>query len=161
MGHPNGRHFLQIPGPTNVPDRVLRAIDKPVIDHRSAEFAALARSCLDGMRAIFQTTGAVAIFPASGSGAWEAVLVNTLSPGDRVLTYETGHFAAGWAKVACNIGLNVDAIATDWRTGADATAIGTRLAEDRDGQIKAVLIVHNETSTGVTSNIAAVRRALD
>src|SRR5437762_9769155 len=101
MGHPNGRHFLQIPGPTNVPDRVLRAIDQPTIDHRSSDFAALARCCLEGMKSVFQTAGAVAIFPASGSGAWEAALVNTLSPGDRVLTYETGHFAGGWAKVAC------------------------------------------------------------
>jgi alanine-glyoxylate transaminase/serine-glyoxylate transaminase/serine-pyruvate transaminase len=161
MAYPTGRHFLQIPGPTNVPDRVLRAIDQPTIDHRSAGFADLARSCLDGMRAIFQTAGAVAIFPASGSGAWEAALVNTLSPGDRVLTFETGHFAAGWAKVACNLGLHVETIASDWRIGADAAAIGARLAGDRDAQIKAVLVVHNETSTGVTSNVAAVRRAID
>jgi len=161
MAHRNGRHFLQIPGPTNVPDRVLRAIDQPTIDHRSADFAALARSCLEGMRAIFQTAGAVTIFPASGSGAWEAALVNTLSPGDRVLTFETGHFAAGWAKVACNLGLQVDAIPSDWRVGVDADAIGARLAEDREAQIKAVLIVHNETSTGVTSNVPAVRRAID
>src|SRR5436190_7721718 len=117
MGHPNGRHFLQIPGPTNVPDRVLRAIDQPTIDHRSAEFAALARTCLDGIKAIFQTAGAVAIFPASGSGGWEAALVNTLSPGDRVLTFETGHFAAGWAKAARNLCLQVESIEGDWRTG--------------------------------------------
>jgi alanine-glyoxylate transaminase/serine-glyoxylate transaminase/serine-pyruvate transaminase len=161
MAYPDGRHFLQIPGPTNVPDRVLRAIDQPTIDHRSAEFAVLARSCLDGVKSIFQTTGSVAIFPASGSGAWEAALVNTLSPGDRVLTYETGHFAAGWAKVACNLGLQVDAIASEWRTGADAAAIGERLAGDPDYQIKAVMVVHNETSTGVTSKVAAVRRAMD
>src|ERR1044071_8007627 len=118
MANSSGRHFLQMPGPTNDPDRVLRAIDQPTIDHRSAEFAALARCCLAGMNAVFQTAGAIAIFPASGSGAWEAALVNTLSPGDRVLTFETGHFAAGWAKVACNLGLQVDAIASDWRTGA-------------------------------------------
>jgi alanine-glyoxylate transaminase / serine-glyoxylate transaminase / serine-pyruvate transaminase len=161
MAHPNGRHFLQIPGPTNVPDRVLRAIDQPTIDHRSAAFAELARACLEGMKTVFRTNSAVAIFPASGSGAWEAALVNTLSPGDRVLTFETGHFAAGWAKVACNLGLQVDAIASDWRTGADAGAIGARLADDRDRQIKAVMVVHNETSTGVTSDIAAVRRAMD
>jgi alanine-glyoxylate transaminase / serine-glyoxylate transaminase / serine-pyruvate transaminase len=161
MAHPNGRHFLQIPGPTNVPDRVLRAIEQPTIDHRSAEFAALARCCLDGMKAVFQTAGAVVIFPASGTGAWEAALVNTLSPGDRVLTFETGHFAAGWAKVACNLGLQVDAIESDWRIGVDAAAIGARLADDRDGHIRAVLMVHNETSTGVTSNVAAVRRAID
>src|SRR5690349_4400582 len=161
MAQPNGRHFLQIPGPTNVPDRVLRAIEQPTIDHRSAEFAALARCCLDGMKAVFQTAGAVVIFPASGTGAWEAALVNTLSPGDRVLTFETGHFAAGWAKVACNLGLQVDAIESDWRIGVDAAAIGARLADDRDGQIRAVLVVHNETSTGVTSNVAAVRRAID
>jgi alanine-glyoxylate transaminase/serine-glyoxylate transaminase/serine-pyruvate transaminase len=161
MAHPNGRHFLQIPGPTNVPDRVLRAIDQPTIDHRSAEFATLARTCLDGMRAIFQTAGAVAIFPASGSGAWEAALVNTLSPDDQVLAYETGHFASLWAKMACNLGLRVDAIAGDWRSGVDAAAIATRLADDRDHQIKAVMAVHNETSTGVTSDITAVRRAID
>jgi alanine-glyoxylate transaminase/serine-glyoxylate transaminase/serine-pyruvate transaminase len=161
MAHPIGRHFLQIPGPTNVPDRVLRAIDQPTIDHRSAEFAALAQACLDGMKAIFQTSGAVAIFPASGSGAWEAALVNTLSPGDRVLTFETGHFAAGWAKVACNLGLQVEAIPSDWRIGADAAAIGEYLAGDRDGRIKAVMVVHNETSTGVTSNVVAVRRVID
>src|SRR5260370_16966241 len=126
MAHPNGRHFLQIPGPTNVPDRVLRAIDQPTIDHRSAEFAALARACLDGMKTVFQTAGAVAIFPASGSGAWEAALVNTLSPGDRVLAYETGHFASGWARMACNPGLQGYAIAVDFRSGVDAPAIGPR-----------------------------------
>jgi len=161
MANPSGRHFLQIPGPTNVPDRILRAIDQPTIDHRSAEFAALTHRCLDGLKAVFQTNGAVVIFPASGSGAWEAALVNTLSPGDRVLAFETGHFAAGWAKVACNLGLQVDAVASDWRIGVSASAIGARLAEDRDGQIKAVMVVHNETSTGVTSNVAAVRHAID
>src|SRR5436309_1375007 len=161
MAQPIGRHFLQIPGPTNVPDRILRAIDQPTIDHRSAEFADLARGCLDGMRKIFKTAGAIAIFPASGSGAWEAALVNTLSPDDRVLAYETGHFAAGWAKMACNLGLQVDAIAGDWRSGVDAAAIGARLADDRDHRIRAVMVVHNETSTGVTSDIAAVRRAID
>jgi alanine-glyoxylate transaminase/serine-glyoxylate transaminase/serine-pyruvate transaminase len=161
MAHPNGRHFLQIPGPTNVPDRVLRAMDKPTIDHRSAEFAALARNCLDGMKAVFQTACAVAIFPASGSGAWEAALVNTLSPDDQVLAFETGHFASLWAKMACNLGLRVNAIAGDWRSGVDAAAIGSHLADDRDRQVKAVMVVHNETSTGVTSDIAAVRRAID
>jgi alanine-glyoxylate transaminase/serine-glyoxylate transaminase/serine-pyruvate transaminase len=161
MTYASGRHFLQIPGPTNVPDRILRAIDQPTIDHRSAEFASLARACLAGMKAVFKTEGAVAIFPSSGTGGWEAALVNTLSPGDRVLAFETGHFAAGWAKAACNLGLQVDAIASDWRTGADAAAIGARLADDPEGQIKAVMVVHNETSTGVTSNVPAVRRAID
>ena len=161
MAHPNGRHFLQIPGPTNVPDRVLRAIDQPTIDHRSAEFAELARNCLDGMKRVFQTAGAVAIFPASGTGAWEAALVNTLSPDDQVLAFETGHFASLWSKMACNLGLRVDAIAGDWRSGADAAAIGARLAEDRDHRIKAVMVVHNETSTGVTSDVASVRRAIE
>src|ERR1051326_6387257 len=139
MAHPNGRHFLQIPGPTNVPDRVLRAIDQPTIDHRSAAFAELARACLEGMKTVFRTNSAVAIFPASGSGAWEAALVNTLSPGDRGLTFKTGPFAGGWSKVGCNLGWQVDEIGSDWRTGADAGAIGARLADDRDRQIKAVM----------------------
>ena len=161
MAHPNGRHFLQIPGPTNVPDRVLRAIDQPTIDHRSADFAALARTCFDGMKNAFQTAGAVAIFPGSGSGAWEAALVNTLSPDDHVLVFEGGHFAAGWAKMARNLGLRVETIAGDWRNGVNAAAIAARLTEDTDHQIKAVMAVHNETSTGVTSDIPAVRRAID
>jgi alanine-glyoxylate transaminase/serine-glyoxylate transaminase/serine-pyruvate transaminase len=160
-----GRHFLQIPGPTNVPDRILRAIDRPTIDHRGPEFAALGKSVLEGMRAIFKTEGAVVIYPASGTGAWEAALVNTLSAGDRVLMAETGHFAALWHRLATRLGLQVELIPGDWRHGAPAEAIGARLAEDKapngPGAIKAVCVVHNETSTGVASNVAAVRRAID
>src|SRR3954464_357405 len=128
MAHRTGRHFLQIPGPTNVPDRVLRAIDEPTIDHRSREASELALSCMERLRAVFQTKGHVLIFPGSGTGAWEAALVNTLSPGDRVLAYETGHFSTLWTKVARNLGLVVDCIAGDWRHGADAAAIGAKLA---------------------------------
>jgi len=156
-----GRHFLQIPGPTNVPDRVLRAIDQPTIDHRSGEAADLALACIRGMRAIFQTEGVVLIFPGSGTGAWEAALVNTLSAGDHVLACETGHFSTLWAKVARNLGLAVDYLPGDWRHAADIAAIRGRLAEDHDGAIKAVMVVHNETSTGIASDVAAVRRALD
>jgi len=161
MSHPTGRHFLQIPGPTNVPDRVLRAMDKPTIDHRSADFAELAKSCLEGMKAIFQTQNSVIIFPASGTGAWEAALVNTLSPGDRVLAFETGHFATLWSKMAANLGLRVDLVPGDWRHGVDPAVAAAKLSDDRDHEIKAVMVVHNETSTGVTSNVAAVRRAID
>src|SRR5476649_2300242 len=157
----SGRHFLQIPGPTNVPDRVLRAIDRPTIDHRSAEFATLGRDIVDGMKRIFQTSGPVVIYPASGTGAWEAALVNTLSPGDRVLMVETGHFASLWQKMAGKFGVEVELIATDWRHGADPAAIEARLAEDKAHAIKAVCVVHNETSTGVTSRIPLIRRALD
>jgi alanine-glyoxylate transaminase/serine-glyoxylate transaminase/serine-pyruvate transaminase len=156
-----GRHFLQIPGPTNVPDRVLRAMDRPTIDHRGPEFARLGKSVLEGMRAVFKTKGAVVIYPASGTGAWEAALVNALSPGERVLMAETGHFAALWHRLATRLGLQVELIPGDWRHGAPAEAIGARLAEDTARAIKAVCVVHNETSTGVTSNIAAVRRAID
>ena len=161
MPHRAGRHFLQIPGPSNVPDRVLRAMDYPTIDHRGPEAVALARECLEGMQWVFGTAQPVVIFPSSGSGAWEAALVNTLSPDDRVLVYETGHFSTLWAKIARNLGLCVDTIAGDWRTGADAAAIAERLAADTAHQIQAVMVVHNETSTGVTSDVAAVRRALD
>jgi alanine-glyoxylate transaminase/serine-glyoxylate transaminase/serine-pyruvate transaminase len=161
MAYQPGRHFLQIPGPTNVPDRVLRAIDQPTIDHRGREASDLALSCIAGMRAVFQTKGAVLIFPGSGSGAWEAALVNTLNPGDRVLASETGQFSFLWTKVARNLGLTVDYLPGDWRHGADAVAIGAKLSEDRDHEIKAVMVVHNETSTGITSNVAAARRALD
>ena len=161
MSHPTGRHFLQIPGPTNVPDRVLRAMDNPTIDHRSADFAELAKSCLEGMKAIFQTRNPVIIFPASGTGAWEAALVNTLSPGDRVLAFETGHFATLWSKMAANLGLRVDFVPGDWRHGVDPAAAAAKLSDDRNHEIKAVMVVHNETSTGVTSNVAAVRRAMD
>ena len=161
MAYRPGRHFLQIPGPTNVPDRVLRAIDQPTIDHRSREASDLALACIGGMRTVFQTKGVVLIFPGSGTGAWEAALVNTLSPGDRVLAYETGHFSALWTKVARNLGLAVDYLPGDWRHGAEPAAIGAKLREDRDRDIKAVMVVHNETSTGVTSDVAAVRRAMD
>jgi alanine-glyoxylate transaminase/serine-glyoxylate transaminase/serine-pyruvate transaminase len=161
MTHPTGRHFLQIPGPSNVPDRVLRAIDHAVIDHRSTEFAEMAQGCLEGIQTVFGTTNPVIIFPSSGSGAWEAALVNTLSPGDKVLAFETGQFATLWTKMAANLGLEVKYLAGDWRHGVDAAAIGNALADDRNHQIKAVTVVHNETSTGITSDIPAVRRAMD
>ena len=159
--HPSGRHFLQIPGPTNVPDRVLRAIDQPTIDHRGPEFGALGLSVLAGIRQVFGTESPVVIYPASGTGAWEAALVNTLSPGDRVLMVETGHFASLWRKLAGRLGLEVDYIEGDWRHPVDAALIGARLADDAQRRIKAVCVVHNETSTGVTSDIAAVRAAID
>jgi alanine-glyoxylate transaminase/serine-glyoxylate transaminase/serine-pyruvate transaminase len=154
-------HFLQIPGPTNVPDRVLRAMDRPTIDHRGPEFAALARECLDGLKTIFQTRGPVVIYPASGTGAWEAALVNTLSPGDHVLMFETGHFASLWQAMAKRLGLNVDFVPSDWRHGVDASVVEARLRDDAAHHIKAVMVVHNETSTGVTSDIPAVRAAMD
>ncbi|MGH8799476.1 MAG: pyridoxal-phosphate-dependent aminotransferase family protein [Casimicrobiaceae bacterium] len=159
--HPSGRHFLQIPGPTNVPDRVLRALDHPTIDHRGPEFGRLTLEILDGLKRVFQTASPVVIYPASGTGAWEAALVNTLSPGDRVLMFETGHFATLWRKMADRLGLAVDFVAGDWRSGVDAAVVEARLAADRAQAIKAVLVVHNETSTGVTSDVAAVRRAID
>ncbi len=161
MAYQAGRHFLQIPGPTNVPDRVLRAIDHATIDHRSADFAHMVRCCLEGLQAVFQTAEPVIVFPSSGTGAWEAALVNTLDPGDRVLAYETGHFATLWTKMARNLGLQVDLIESDWRRGVDAAAIADKLKQDPQHEIKAVMIVHNETSTGVTSNVPAVRRAID
>jgi alanine-glyoxylate transaminase/serine-glyoxylate transaminase/serine-pyruvate transaminase len=157
-----GRHFLQIPGPTNVPDRVLRAIDFPTIDHRGPEFGTLGKNVLAGMKRVFKSTqGEVVIYPASGTGAWEAALVNTLTSGDRVLMYETGHFATLWQKMATKLGLEVEFIAADWRRGADPEAIEKRLRADADKRIKAVGVVHNETSTGVVSRIAEVRRAID
>ena len=157
-----GRHFLQIPGPTNVPDRVLRAIDFPTVDHRGPEFGVLGKNVLAGMKRIFKSTqGDVVIYPASGTGAWEAALVNTLSPGDQVLMYETGHFATLWQKMAAKLGLNVEFIAGDWRHGADPQAIEKRLRADSEKRIKAVAVVHNETSTGVVSRIAEVRQAID
>ncbi|QKH38502.1 aminotransferase class V-fold PLP-dependent enzyme [Achromobacter pestifer] len=159
--HPSGRHFLQIPGPTNVPDRVLRAIDQPTIDHRGPEFGALGLAVLEGVKQVFQTQSPVVIFPSSGTGAWEAALVNTLSPGDCVLMVETGHFASLWRKLAGRLGLEVDFLEGDWRHPVDAAAIAARLAEDKGRKIKAVCVVHNETSTGVTSDIAAVRAAID
>src|SRR5580698_11605311 len=135
MSHPTGRHFLQIPGPTNVPDRVLRAMDNPTIDHRGAGFAELAKACLEGMKAVFQTENSVIIFPASGTGAWEAALVNTLNPGDRVLAFETGHFATLWSEMAQRFGLVVDFIAGDWRHGADPELLEERLARDTSHSI--------------------------
>src|SRR3954467_4935083 len=157
-----GRHFLQIPGPTNVPDRVLRAIDFPTIDHRGPEFGELGKNVLAGMKRIFKTTrGEVVIYPASGTGAWEAALVNTLSPGDRVLMYETGHFATLWQKMAAKLGLQVEFIPGDWRRGADPETIEKRLRADAPHAIKAVCLVHNETSTGVTSRVGEVRNAID
>jgi alanine-glyoxylate transaminase/serine-glyoxylate transaminase/serine-pyruvate transaminase len=156
-----GRHFLQIPGPTNVPDRVLRAIDRPTIDHRGPEFQALGREVLGGLKPIFGTQSPVIIYPASGTGAWEAALVNTLSPGDKVLMVETGQFATLWRELATRLGLDVEFIAGDWRQGADPARIEARLAEDKARAIKAVAVVHNETSTGVTSRIADIRKAID
>jgi alanine-glyoxylate transaminase/serine-glyoxylate transaminase/serine-pyruvate transaminase len=156
-----GRHFLQIPGPTNVPDRVLRAIDSPTIDHRGPEFAELGKTVFAGMKRVFKTDGAVVIYPASGTGAWEAALVNTLSPGDRVLMAETGHFAVLWNKLASKLGLAVEFLPGDWRHGVSPAAVEARLAADPQHAIKAVCVVHNETSTGVTSRIADVRDAID
>lgn len=159
--HASGRHFLQIPGPTTVPDRILRAMDYPTIDHRGPEFQALGRSVLAGMRQIFQTGSPVVIYPASGTGAWEAALVNTLSPGDRVLMCETGQFATLWKKLAERLGLQVEFIPGDWRHGVDAPALEARLRADTQHTLKAVCVVHNETSTGVTTRIPQVRAAID
>ena len=159
--HHAGRHFLQIPGPTNVPDRVLRAIDNPTMDHRGPEFGQLGRELLANIRHIFQTTQPVIIYPASGTGAWEAALVNVLSPGDRVLMCRTGWFATLWKEMAERLALDPVFIDTDWRRGADVDAIGAALAEDRAHRIKAVCVVHNETSTGCASRIDEVRAAMD
>ena len=157
-----GRHFLQIPGPTNVPDRVLRAIDFPTMDHRGPEFGDLGRGVIAGMKRVFKSTrGDVVIYPASGTGAWEAALVNTLSPGDRVLMAETGHFATLWQKLAGRLGLDVEYLPGDWRHGADPEAIEKKLRADPGKAIKAVCVVHNETSTGVVSRVAEVRKAID
>jgi len=161
MSYPSGRHFLQIPGPTNVPEQVLRAMAKPTIDHRGPEFKALALEVLEGLKPVFKTAGPVVIFASSGTGAWEAGLVNTLSPGDRVLMFETGHFATLWKNMAIRLGLEVDFIPGDWRRGADPAVVEAKLKEDRDHLIKSVNVVHNETSTGVTSRIAEIRGAID
>jgi alanine-glyoxylate transaminase/serine-glyoxylate transaminase/serine-pyruvate transaminase len=157
----SGRHFLQIPGPTNVPDRVLRAMDHPVIDHRSAEFSKLASEVLENLRPIFQTSGPVIMYPASGTGAWEAAIVNTLSPGDRVLMFETGHFSQLWRQVAEKFGIQVEYVPGSWRQGVAATDVSARLIADERHMFKAVMVVHNETSTGVTSCIPEIRRAMD
>ena len=159
--HPSGRHFLQIPGPTNVPDRVLRAIDHPTIDHRGPEFAVLGKAVLAGVKRVFQTEHDVVIYPASGTGAWEAALVNTLSPGNRVLMAETGQFATLWKKLAERMSLVVDFMPGDWRQGANPAEIEKRLRADPAHSIKAVCVVHNETSTGVTTPIAPIRAAID
>lgn len=161
MTYQPGRHFLQIPGPTNVPDRVLRAIDNPTIDHRGPDFAVLAKTCLEGMKTVFQTDDPVIIFTASGTGGWEAAFVNTLNPGDKVLASDTGQFAALWSKMARHLGFSVDLIPSDWRHGVDADEVGARLSADTGHEIKAVLAVHNETATGVTSDIVRVRKAID
>src|SRR5579883_2667181 len=161
MTQHTGRHFLQIPGPTNVPDRVLRAMDRPTIDHRGPEFAALGKSVVAGMKRVFRTEGAVVIFPSSGTGAWEAALVNTLSPGDRVLAFETGHFATLWRGIATRLGLLVDFVPGDWRHGVPPEEVAARLAADNAHAIKAVMVVHNETSTGVASRVAQLRQAID
>ncbi len=158
---PAGRHFLQIPGPTNVPDRVLRAMDLPTIDHRGPEFQALGREVLAALPLVFKTSGPVVIFPASGTGAWEAALVNTLSPADKVLMFETGHFATLWQKMALRLGLAPEFVPGDWRRGIDPAVVEAKLAEDRGHAIKAVMAVHNETSTGVTSPIGEIRHAID
>jgi alanine-glyoxylate transaminase / serine-glyoxylate transaminase / serine-pyruvate transaminase len=156
-----GRHFLQIPGPTPLPDRVLRAMDTPIIDHRGPEFAKLAKRCLEGIKTIFKTTNPVIIYTATGTGAWEAALINTLNAGDRVLMVETGQFATLWKKMAENIGLKPEFINTDWRIGADPNAVEAALRKDTKKEIKAVCVLHNETSTGCLSPIAEIRKAID
>lgn len=156
-----GRHFLQIPGPSPVPDRILRAIDMPVIDHRGPGFADLGNRVLAGMKGIFKTEQPVIIYPSSGTGAWEAALVNTLSAGDKVLMVETGHFAFLWQKLALKLGLQPEVIESDWRRGADPEVIEQALRADTNHRIKALCVVHNETSTGSTSRIDAVRKAMD
>jgi alanine-glyoxylate transaminase/serine-glyoxylate transaminase/serine-pyruvate transaminase len=156
-----GRHFLQIPGPTNVPDRVLRAIAAPTIDHRGPEFARLSKEVLEGLKVIFKTQHRVIVFPGSGTGAWEAALVNTLSPGDKVLMFETGHFATLWYNMAQRLGLVVDFVPSDWRSGVDPATVEAKLADDRGHKIKAVAVVHNETSTGVASRIGEIRTAMN
>jgi len=161
MSVQRGRHFLQIPGPTNVPDRVLRALSQPTIDHRGPEFARMTKEVLDGLQKLIKTSGKVIVYPSSGTGSWEAALVNTLSPGDKVLGFETGHFATMWKNVAVKMGLQAEFIPGDWRHGADPAQIENKLKEDRQQAIKAVTIVHNETSTGVVSRISEVRKAMD
>jgi len=158
---PIGRHFLHIPGPTPVPDRVLRAMDTPIIDHRGPEFGKLAKRCLEGIKTVFKTSNPVIIYTATGTGAWEGALVNTLSPGDRVLIVETGQFALQWKAMAAKYGLVPESISTDWRVGADPAAIEAKLREDKNHEIKAVCVLHNETATGCLSPIAEIRKAID
>jgi alanine-glyoxylate transaminase / serine-glyoxylate transaminase / serine-pyruvate transaminase len=156
-----GRHFLQIPGPTNVPDRILRALSQPTIDHRGPSFASIAREAIEGLQRVFQTKEPVVIYPSSGTGAWEASLVNTLSPGDTVLMFETGHFATLWRDMATRLGLSVEFVTGDWRHGVDPDLVERALTADRDRAIKAVALVHNETSTGVTSRVEEIRKRID
>ena len=158
---PVGRHFLHIPGPSPLPDRVLRAMDTPIIDHRGPEFAKLTKKCLEGIKTIFKTGNPVIVYTATGTGAWEAALVNTLSPGDKVLMVETGQFGLLWRTMAERIGLKPEIVKTDWRTGVDAAQVEARLKEDKGKEIKAVCFLHNETSTGCLSPVAEVRKALD
>jgi len=157
----SGRQFVQIPGPTNVPERVLRAMARPTIDHRSPEFGRLGLEVLEGLKEVFQTSGRVIVFPSSGTGAWEAALVNTLSPGDKLLMFDIGQFAAGWREMAARFGLEVDLVPGDWRRGVDPETVEQKLTEDREHRIRAVCVVHNETSTGVTSRVSAVRQAMN
>lgn len=161
MSYLSGKHFLQIPGPTNVPDRVLRAMARPTIDHRGPEFSQLTHEVMDGLKQIFRTSGTVVIYPSSGTGAWEAALVNTLSPGDKILMFETGYFATLWRNMAMKLGLEVDFVPGDWRHGVDHAVIEEKLSEDKKHHIKALMVVHNETSTGVTSRVPEVRKAVD
>jgi alanine-glyoxylate transaminase / serine-glyoxylate transaminase / serine-pyruvate transaminase len=156
-----GRHFLQIPGPTNVPDRVLQAIAMPTIDHRGPEFSELGREIVAGMKRVFRTQETVVVYPSSGTGAWEAALSNTLSPGDRVLMFETGHFASLWRQMAGRLGLDIEFVPGDWRHGVDPAQVEEKLAADREHRVKAVCVVHNETSTGVASRIPEIRAAID
>jgi alanine-glyoxylate transaminase/serine-glyoxylate transaminase/serine-pyruvate transaminase len=161
MTHQSGRHFLQIPGPTNVPERVLRAIDSATIDHRGPEFQQMSKEVLAGLKQVFKTRAPVVIFPASGTGAWEAALVNTLSPGDKVLMFETGHFATLWHNMSRRLGIDPVFVPGDWRHGVDPAQVEAKLAEDKNHTIKAVMVVHNETSTGVTTRVGDVRKAID
>src|ERR1700688_2987760 len=157
----SGHHFLQIPGPTNVPDRILRAMDRPVVDHRGSEFALMGKEVLEGMKKIFQTKSPVIIYPASGTGAWEAAIVNTLSPGDRVLMFETGHFSQLWRQMAESLGLKVEYVPGNWRRGVAPAEVEARLAADAQHTFKAVMVVHNETATGVTSRLPEIRRVMN
>jgi len=161
MSFQSGRHFLQIPGPTNVPDGILRAMSRPTIDHRGPEFARLSLEILEGIKRVFQTSGPVIIYPSSGTGAWEASLVNTLSPGDKILMFETGHFATLWQNIAVRFGLEVDFVPGDWRHGVDPATVEAKLTEDHHHNIKAVAVVHNETSTGITSRVPLIRKAIN
>src|SRR6266404_7148759 len=159
--HHSGRHFLQIPGPTNVPDRVLQAIAMPTIDHRGPEFALLGQEIVAGMKRVFQTEDTVVVYPSSGTGAWEAALTNTLSPDERVLMFETGHFATLWRQMATRLGLDIEFVPGDWRHGVDPALVEEKLVTDKAHRVKAVCVVHNETSTGVKTRIPEVRAAID